>query len=82
MLVEQKKQKPAEIIKLIEENDPSLTEADFAGSTIFALKSQTLTEQLCAALRYESPAQEQIVLMHQFCANGLLAEKLGNHQHP
>ena len=81
-MVEQKKQKPAEIIKLIEDNDPSLTEADFAGSTIFALKSQTLTEQLCAALRYESSAPDQIALMNQFCANGLFPEKLGNHQHP
>ena len=46
-----KKQKPAELIKLIEEDDASLTEADFAGSTIYALKSQVLTEQLCNALK-------------------------------
>jgi hypothetical protein len=79
LAAEQKKQKPAEIIKLIEENDPSLTEADFAGSTIFALKSQALTEQLCAALRYESSAQEQIALIHRCCATHLLAAELGNH---
>ena len=41
----------AELIKLIEEDDASLTEADFAGSTIYALKSQVLTEQLCNALK-------------------------------
>ena len=35
----------------IEQGDPELTVADFAGSTIFALKAVALTEQLCAALK-------------------------------
>ena len=35
----------------IEQGDPELTVADFAGSTIFALKAVPLTEQLCAALK-------------------------------
>ena len=46
-----KQMKAAEIIELVEKNDPSLTECDFNGSTIFALKAPALTEQLCAALR-------------------------------
>ena len=46
-----KKMKAAEIIELVEKNDPTMTECDFNASTIFALKAPALTEQLCAALR-------------------------------
>jgi hypothetical protein len=53
-----KKMKAAEIIKLIEKNDPSLTVADFAGSTIYALKAVPLTEQLCAALKASTHVKE------------------------
>jgi hypothetical protein len=46
-----RKQKPVDVIKLVEDNDRSVTEVDFGGSTIFALKSLVLTEQLCDALK-------------------------------
>ena len=71
-----KKQKPGELIKLVEENDPGTTEVDFSGSTIFALKSAALTEQVRSRPPWAPPvvgtadasAEDHVRLSPSLCA--------------